>query len=225
MWGVPAIDDEYVQRMEDVLELYGRPHDADEPVVCLDERPVVLHECARPGQQMIPGFPARADYEYVRRGTANVFCIVEPNTGRRLTHATDRRTGRRFAQALRRVARRYRRARTIHRVVDNLSTHAQTACVNAYGEAAGRRLWRRFTVHYTPKHASWLNAAEIEASLVSNECLGRRRIADLQTLKAQVRAWTAEAQRARRTINWNFRVTDARQLFRYAAITTPRSQH
>jgi len=225
MWCVPEINEEYVERMEDVLETYGRPHDATEPVVCIDERPVVLHEDARPGQPMLPGLPARTDYEYVRRGTANVFCIVEPKTGRRLTHATDRRTGKRFAQALRRIHRRYRRAKTIHLVMDNLSTHGLKSCVAAYGEMDGRRLWKRFTVHYTPKHASWLNAAEIEASLVSSECLGRRRIQDLSKLKAEVRSWSAEAERARRTINWKFRVSDARALFRYAAIKTARSRH
>src|SRR5262252_6726435 len=171
MWCVPAIDDEYVARMEDVLELYARPVDPKEPVVCLDERPVVLHDCERPELPARPGQPTRRDYEYVRCGTANVFCVVEPKTGRRLTHATARRTAKDFAFALRRIAGRYRRARTIHLVVDNLNTHCEKSCVEAFGRA-GLRLWQRFTVHYTPKHGSWLNAAELEASLVSRECLG-----------------------------------------------------
>jgi hypothetical protein len=172
MWCVPAIDEQYVERMEDVLELYARPVDPLEPVVCLDERPVVLHDAARPGTPLRPGKIARIDYEYGRRGTANVFCIVEPKTGRRFTHATPNRAGRRFAIAVRKIARRDARATTIHLVMDNLSTHAKSSLVAAYGEATAEQLWSRFTIHYTPKHASWLDAAELEASLVSRECLG-----------------------------------------------------
>jgi hypothetical protein len=225
MWCVPAINDEYVDRMEDVLEVYARPHDEREPVVCLDERPVVLREHARPPVPMRPRRVKRIDYEYVRRGTANIFCIVEPKTGRRLTHATDRRTSRRFAQALAKVARRYKRARTIHLVVDNLSTHNRKACVDTYGPQDGEALWRRFTVHYTPKHASWLNAAELEASLVARECLGKRRVPHLPALSEDVGAWSRRADRERRPIHWNFTVSDARQVFRYGGITTPRAQH
>lgn len=225
MWCVPAIDREFVDRMEDVLELYARPHRPDEPVVCLDERPVVLHDAARLGFPMRPRHPERVDYEYVRRGTANIFCIVEPLTGRRLTHATDRRTGKRFAEALRSIGRRYRRARTIHLVVDNLSTHYERSCIDAFGEYRGRALWRRFTVHYTPKHGSWLNPAELEASLVSRECLGSRRIPTLRALQSQVSAWSCAADAARRSINWTFRVDDARRVFCYDGIRTARSEH
>ena len=120
MWCVPVIDAEFIDRMEDVLEVYARPLDAREPVVCIDERPVVLHDSARPSIPLSHGKVARTDYEYVRRGTANIFCIVEPLTGRRLTHATANRTGRAFAQAVRKIARRYSRARRIHLVLDNL---------------------------------------------------------------------------------------------------------
>jgi hypothetical protein len=225
MWCVPKIDEEFVDRMEDVLELYARQYDEAEPVVCLDERPVMLRDAEREGLPMRRGRPARRDYEYIRCGTANIFCIVEPLAGRRMTHATDRRTGRRFAQALTRIRRRYRRARTIHLVVDNLSTHSELACIRAYGPERGRALWRCFTVHYTPKHASWLNAAEMEASLISRECLGRRRVPDLTNLTTEVRAWTRRADRDCRTINWRFTVNDARRVFRYDGITTTRSEH
>src|SRR5713101_1162294 len=125
MWCVPAIDAEFIDRMEDVLEVYARPLDAREPVVCIDERPVVLHDSARARIPMAPGKIARTDCEYVRRGTANIFCIVEPITGRRLTHATANRTGRAFARALRKIARRYSRARRIHLVLNNLNTHCE----------------------------------------------------------------------------------------------------
>jgi hypothetical protein len=225
MWCVPAIDEEFVERMEDVLEVYARPLDAAEPVVCFDERPVVLHTSERPGQPMAPAKPARTDYEYVRQGTANIFCIVEPLTGRRQTHATNDRTGRAFGIAMGRIARRYHEAKTIHIVLDNLSTHTEKSLIVAYGPDEGRRLWSRFTVHYTPKHASWLNAAEMEASLVARECLGRRRIGALWPLQREVCAWNRRADRQRRAINWKFRVADARRVFRYDGINTVRSEH
>src|SRR5437588_4685109 len=116
MWCVPEIDQRFVDRMEDVLSLYARPHSKTEPVVCLDERPVQLLDPARRGIPIAPGKPPRTDYEYVREGTANVFCIGEPITGSRLTYASANRNGRSFARALWRIARRYRRARRIHLV-------------------------------------------------------------------------------------------------------------
>jgi len=211
--------------MEDVLRLYARPYDPKAPVICFDERPVVLRDAAREGTPMAVGRAARSDYEYVRKGTANVFCIVEPKTGRRLTHATKRRTSADFARALCRVEKRHRRARRIHLVLDNLNTHCEKACVDTFGARFGRALWRRFKVHYTPKHASWLNAAEMEASLVSRQCLGKRRIGDLPTLQRQVRAWRAVATHAGASIRWRFRVSDARRVFKYDALTFTRSEH
>jgi len=211
--------------MEDVLRLYARPLDDDAPVICLDERPVVLHASARAGTAMKPGRVAHADYEYVRRGTANVFCIVEPLTGRRLTYATARRKNRDFARALHRIAKKYPRASRIHLVVDNLSTHSQKACVDAFGDGRGRALWRRFTVHFTPKHASWLNAAEMEASLVSRQCLGKRRIPGLPMLRREIAAWRGRATHEGATIRWKFRVADARRVFRYDPLTITRSRH
>src|SRR6516164_5378916 len=183
MWCVPQLDQEYLQRMEAVLEVLNRPLDKHAPVVALDERPVQLVDSLRPATAMAPGQPARRDYEYARCGTANVFCVVEPKTGRHQTHATKNRTAAQFARALKRITRRYRAARTIHLVLDNLNTHRQKSLTATFGVQAGRRLWRRFTVHYTPKHGSWLNPAEIEVSLWSRECLGRDRISDFEQLR------------------------------------------
>ncbi len=225
MWCVPRIDQEFVDRMEDVLELYARPHRESEPVVCLDERPVQLLDPARPAEPMRAGRPGRTDYEYVRAGTANIFCIVEPLTGRRLTYASKNRTARAFTRALQKIARRYRRARTIHLVMDNLNTHAKKSVVAQLGTTAGERLWRRFEVHHTPKHGSWLNAAEMEASLVSRACLGGHRIGHLHNLKAHVAAWRAGADAEQRPIRWKFTVKDARRVFRYNGIITSRSEH
>jgi hypothetical protein len=225
MWCVPRLDDEFIGRMENVLELYARPFKYREPVVALDERPVQLLDPEREGTPMRPRKPKRTDYEYVRRGTANVFCVIEPLTGDRMTRATRNRKGPAYARMLARIDKRYAFARTIHLVQDNLSTHSENSLIVAFGQKEGRRLWRRFTVHYTPKHASWLNVAEIEASLVSRECLGTRRIGDLPTLRREVTAWRRRASRAGRTIEWKFRVNDARRVFRYDGIRTTRSEH
>jgi len=211
--------------MEDVLRLYARGLRRNEPVIVLDERPVVLHNAARPGRSARPGKLARRDYEYVRRGTANIFCILEPLTGRRLTYASKNRKGAAFAAALQRIARRYRHATRIHLVMDNLSTHAQSCVVAALGAKRGARLWRRFKMHYTPKHASWLNIAEMEASLVSRECLAGRRIGDLTTLQHEIAAWSAAADQAKRKVRWTYRVHDARRTFGYSAIKTSRAGH
>jgi hypothetical protein len=225
MWCVPAITPEFVGRMEDVLTTYALPYDAAEPVLCLDERPVVLHADARPPVPNRPGRPMRRDHEYVRHGTANIFAIIEPLTGRRLTHATPNRTGRQFGLALGKIARRYPNARRIHLVHDNLNTHCLKSCIEAYGDVAGRALWARFVVHHTPKHASWLNAAEMEISLVSRECLGTKRRPSFETLRVDVARWRTLADAEHRPINWQFRVSDARRVFKYDALNTPQSQH
>jgi hypothetical protein len=215
MWCVARIDSEYIERMEDVLRLYARPYKWDQPVVGFDERPVQLLAHALPSRAMKPGRPACSDYEYVRCGTANVFCIVEALTGWRLTHATKNRKGVAYARALKKVARRYRYAKTIHLVQDNLSTHSEKSLVDTLGEEEGHALWRRFTVHYTPKHGSWLNPAEIEVGLWSRECLGGDRIGTLKELRTRTRSWNARANRNRRRINWQFTTADARRVFRY----------
>ncbi|WP_434422033.1 transposase [Nannocystis pusilla] len=140
--------------MDNVLDTLAQPADASEPVVALDERPVVLRDPARPGRPASPGRMARQDYEYVRRGTANIFCIVEPKAGRHLTYATPNRTAKQFARALRRIAQRYRSARTIHLVMDNLNTHRENSLCATFGGDAGRELRSRFTVH-ARRATSW----------------------------------------------------------------------
>jgi len=211
--------------MEDVLETLGKPTNEREPVVALDERPVQLLDSARPGTPMTPGRIERTDYEYVRHGTANIFCIVEPKGGRHLTHATRNRQAPRFADAMKRIAAAYPRARTIHLVMDNLNTHGQKSLTDSFGALEGRRLWRRFTVHHTPKHASWLNPAEIEVSLWSRECLGRDRVATFDELRRRTRAWNTRANSSKRRIDWQFTTTDARRVFRYKESAMHGSRH
>jgi transposase len=209
MWCVPKLDAEYIERMEDVLNTLAKPLDFKEPVVALDERPVQPHGSARPDTPMAPGRPKRRDYEYVRRGTANVFCIVEPKAGRHLTHATKTRKGPRFAAAMKRIADAYPRARTIHIIMDNLSTHREKSLTDRWGFKYGRQLWARFTVHYTPKHGSWLNMAELELGILAGQCLDRR-LPDRETLEQEVAAWVATRTAAVRTIDWRFTTDDAR---------------
>jgi hypothetical protein len=214
MWCVPALDDEYVERMENLLELYERPCDRRQPVVCFDEKTVHLRDDARPSRVDRNG-AHRRDSEYVRKGTANVFCACEPKAGRHFVKVTQQRRKPDFARALRDVAARYPEAKKIHLVLDNLNTHNESSLVETFGEREGRRLWRRFVVHYTPRHGSWLNQAEIQISVLSRQCLGKRRIGDVATLSAAASAWRTRANRARWGINWRFTVADAREVFSY----------
>ena len=173
---------------------------------------------------MRTGEPRRVDHEYTRCGTANVFCVIEPLTGWRLTRATRNRKARAYARMLDKIAKRYPEAKTIHLVQDNLNTHREASLLKAFGDREGHALWKRFTVHYTPKHASWLNVAEIEAGLVARECLARR-IPTLAELRREVTTWRQKAEREGRLINWSFRVDDARRVFRHDGIKTTRSEH
>jgi transposase len=201
--------------MEDVLATYEKPYDPAEPVVCLDEKPVSLHADVRPPIPAKPGQPAKQDNEYERCGTANVFGVVEPKAGRHFTTATPDRSGAEFARLVGHIAEQYPFARTIHLVMDNLNTHGRKSLIDYFGEQQGGYLWDRFTVHYTPKHGSWLNQAEIELSLYSRQCLGSRRIADLETLWRETAAWRRQVNRQRTKINWRFTRSKARRVFRY----------
>jgi transposase len=198
------LDEEYIGRMEDALKVYEKPLSQSEPVVCVDEKPVVLHEDTRPPIPMQPGQVARRDYEYKRCGTANVFCGIEPKAGVHFTKVTPTRSSPEFADFLLQIAEHYPTADTIHLVVDNLSTHKRKALVDRFGEVAGGWLWQRFTMHYTPKHGSWLNQAEIEIGLFSRQCLGKRRIGDIAILRRQARAWNRRTNRDQITIQWKF---------------------
>jgi len=209
MWCVPTLDTEYIECMEDVLNVLARPYDAREPVVGLDERPVALRGASRPGRPMAAGRIAREDYEYVRRGTANIYCIVEPKAGRHVTHATRDRKTPRFVRALQRITRRYQRAKTIHLVMDNLNLHCRAAVIGVLGPKQGAALWARFTPHYTPKHGSWLNLAESELAVLGRQCLARR-IADRASLEREVAAWVARRNTHNVKAEWHFTAADAR---------------
>ncbi len=219
------LDGEYIARMEDVLALYEKPLSEEEPVVCIDEKPVVLHADLRPPRPMSPGRTLRRDCEYERRGTANAFCGVEPKAGRHYPRVTPDRSSAEFADYLLEIAEHYPAADTIHLVMDNLSSHTRKAVVERYGETAGGWLWDRFTVHYTPKHGSWLNQAEIEISLFSRQCLGQRRIPSLGDLRRETKAWGRRMNRDQVTINWRFTRKQARLKFGYKRNHITRSRY
>ena len=215
MWCIAELNEEYIARMEDVLKMYEKPLSERDPVVCVDEKPVVLHADVRPPRPMRPGRIARRDCEYERRGTANVFCGVQPRAGRHFTKPTPNRCSQPFADSLGKIVASYPQADTIHLGMDNLSSHSRKALVDRFGENIGGMLWERFTVHYTPQHGSWLNQAEIEISLFSRQCLGQRRIPSLRQLQREASAWNRKMNRDRVTISWQFTRKKARQKFGY----------
>jgi DDE superfamily endonuclease len=224
MWVVADLDDDYIAKMEDVLETYEQPYDPQQPVVCLDEKPVTLHADVRPSSPAQPGREARRDNEYERCGTANMFCAVEPKAGRHFTFATPDRSGFEFAQVAVRLALAYPDAKTIHLVMDNLNIHRQKSLTAVFGAEMGSEVWRRFSVHYTPTHGSWLNQAEIEIGLFSRQCLGKRRIPNLQTLRREATAWNRRMNRDRVKIAWKFDRKAARRKFGYKRISFTRSE-
>jgi hypothetical protein len=224
MWCVAELSPEYIEKMEDVLAVYEKPYNSAEPVVCMDEKPVTLHAEVRAPIPMAPGKIAKRDNEYERRGTANVFCAVEPKAGRHFTLPTPNRSAPEFAQALGVIVDNYPFARTIHLVMDNLNIHCRKTLIEYFGEQEGGYLWDRLTVHYTPTHGSWLNQAEIEISLFARQCLGRRRIPSLAVLERESRAWNRQINRNRVKINWQFTRKNARAKFRYKSNSFRRSR-
>jgi hypothetical protein len=224
MWCVGELDEDYIAKMEDVLETYEKPYDPNEPVVCLDEKPVTLHADVRPGTPAAPGREARRDNEYERRGTANVFCAVEPKAGRHFTFPTPDRSGFEFAQVAVTLALEYPTAKTIHLVLDNLNIHSPKSLSDIFGDEMATEVWDRFTIHHTPTHGSWLNQAEIEIGIFARQCLGKRRIPDLKTLRRQVRAWNRRINRAGTKIDWKFGRKEARRKFGYRNNSFKRSK-
>lgn len=196
--------------MEDVLSLYAEPHDPARPVVCFDEASKELHAEVREPLPASPGQPARRDYEYARRGTANIFLAVEPLAGVRHLTVTERRGAADFAEQMRRLCdERYPEATVIRVVLDNLNTHGPQSLFAAFGPEEAWRLVRRLEFHHTPKHASWLNMAELELSVLARQCLSRR-IGDAATLASEVSAWEGRRNAMKAKINWTFRPADAR---------------
>jgi hypothetical protein len=179
---------QFVAKMEDVLEVYERPHDPKRPLVCVDESSKTLHDTPRGTLPMAKGKPPREDYEYKRNGTANIFMAVEPLVGKRKTFVTDQHTKQDFAELLRFLsADEHPDAEKIVLVTDNLNTHSPACLYERFEPVEARRLSQHFKWHYTPEHGSWLNMAEIELSILSRQCT-KRRIPDKPTLTQEVAA-------------------------------------
>jgi hypothetical protein len=196
--------------MEDVLDLYEEEYDPLYPTVCFDEKLVTLQADVRPGLPAVPGHAERIDYEYERLGTANLFFFVEPLSGWRHVEMTERRTKMDYAQCLRwLVDTVYPHAEYIRLVQDNLNTHTAAALYEAFEPAVARRILQRFEFHYTPKHGSWLNMAEIEIGIFARGCLSHR-VENLHVLQQRLASLEAERNTRRCTISWRFTSNDAR---------------
>jgi len=198
--------------MEDVLDQYDKPLDPAEPVIGVDEQPYQMLDDARPAEPAAPGRIAKQDYEYRRCGTCSVFVAVEPKAGKRFVQPRRRRTRGDFARFIRDLCRRYPQARVIHVILDNLNTHDEQSLIETFGEVEAHKLLKRIRWHYTPKHASWLNMAEIEISALQRQCLDRR-LPTFEAVVKNVAACSRERNRQKVTIDWTFRRADARRVF------------
>jgi transposase len=216
MWCIADMDEEYIRRMEDVLDVYQRPYDEAFPVVCLDEKPVALFSDKTPRlPPRGPGEVMLKDYEYERAGSANVFCAVEPKVGRYFNKVTDCRDGLEFSIYLTELAGHYASASKIVLVMDNLSTHSCEILQQHMGEKVAKQISDRFEIHYTPVHASWLNQAEIAIGMYSRQCLGDGRVGDIDTLKKKTTAWNKSANKKQQIIQWRFTKSKARKSMGY----------
>ena len=196
--------------MEDVLDVYQRPYDPKRPQVCMDETSKQLLADIQTALPVQPGRPERYDYEYVREGVANLFMFVEPLAGKRHVQVTDRRTKVDWAHAMRDLSDLdYPDAEVIVVVLDNLNTHSPASFYEAFEPEEAHRLANRFEFHYTPKHGSWLNIAEIELSALGRQCLARR-IPDKTSLTSEVDAWEKNRNASVVKVHWRFTTADAR---------------
>ncbi len=216
MWCIPKIDGEYVARMEDVLDLYAETPDPQRPVVCFDESPTQLIGEVRGPIPAKPGQLERFDCEYRRNGTVNLFVFLDAHRPWRRVKVTDQRTNKDFAQCMRELVDvHYPLAPVIRVVMDNLSTHTAGALYDAFPPAEARRILKRLEIHYTPRHASWLNMVEIEIGVLRGQCLDRR-IDDKDAIIAEVAAWEQRRNAEGAKIQWMFTTQKAREKLRKA---------
>ena len=196
--------------MEDVLEVYTQPNDSKRPQVCMDETSKQLLADVQEPLPVQPGQPQRVDYEYKREGVADLFMFFEPLAGKRYVKVTDQRTRKDWAIAMQELSDGiYPQAEKIVIVMDNLNTHSSASFYETFEPDEARRLINRFEFHYTPKHGSWLNMAEIELGVLIRQCLTRR-IADKATLQTEVNAWQKDRNAKVLKVNWRFTSADAR---------------
>ena len=190
--------------MYDILDLYKEPYNPNKPVIGLDEKPKQLIEDSRKPIPLKQGKVQKQDYEYIRRGKANIFVAIEPKGGRRITKVTKRRTKKDFALFVRGlVQNKYKNADSLRLVLDNLNTHKKDSFYENFDKQQAKRILNKIEFHYTPTHASWLNVAEIEIGVMDAECTNRR-IKDKKLLSQEVKAWTRRRNNQRKKIIWTF---------------------
>jgi hypothetical protein len=211
-WVIPPdADAEFVACMEEVLETYEQPYDVKYPVLCMDEQPVQLHKEVRQPIAATRSRPRRVDYEYERCGTASVFMFTEPLAGWRQVTVRETRTKIDWALEMAALLRtRYKNAKKVILVCDNLNTHTKGAFYEAFPPEEALSLVRRLEFRYTPKHGSWLNAAENELSSMTRQCIQGRRFATISSLRKETKAWSVHSNRRQRGVDWQFEIEDAR---------------
>jgi hypothetical protein len=210
-WCIPEVGAEFVAAMEEVLDHYAEPYDPKRPKVNFDETSKQLIAETRKPLAAKSGRVERYDYEYQRNGTRNLFMFVEPQAGWRHVAVSERRTKLDFAHQMKwLVDERYPDADLVRVVIDNLNTHKPASLYEAFEPEEARRIVKKLEFHYTPKHGSWLNMAEIELSVLQRQCLDRR-IPDEETLNQEVTAWEQRRNKEKATIDWRFSVIDARE--------------
>ena len=211
MWCIPPKQSaEFVYHMEDVLDVYKRPYDPQYPVVCMDETFKQLIGETREPLPARPGSVERFDHVYTRNGVASLFLAYEPLRGWRTVWVTDHRRRLEWAQFISSLIRgRYRRAKKLVLVMDQLNTHSAASFYETFPPREAQWLASKLEIHYTPKHGSWLNMAEIELSALTRQCL-QRRIAQQTTLERQIHCWANERNRAKASVEWQFKTKDAR---------------
>lgn len=196
--------------MEDVLDLYKRPHNPDEPLICMDETSKQLIRETRLPILVKPGQPARFDYEYCRNGVCNIFMFYEPLGGKRFVSVTDRRTKIDWAWQIKELLEiHYPDVRKVVLVMDNLNTHTGASLYEAFPPEEARKLLNRLEIHHTPKHGSWLNIAEIELRILTSQCLNRR-IPNKDSLVREIAQWQSKRNIVKSTVDWRFTSQDAR---------------
>jgi hypothetical protein len=210
-WVIPPEQSSaFVANMEQVLDVYKKPYNAEFPVVCMDESPKQLIEDGKPSIAMKPSQQARVDYEYIRHGVVNIFMANEPLKGKRFVEVTECKTKKDWAMFVRKIADNwYPKVKKITLVMDNYNTHAASAFYETFEPAEAKRLWDRFEFVYTPKHGSWLNMAEIELHVLNGQCLNRH-ISTMKKIKEEAEAWQINRNNKNSKINWQFTNKEAR---------------